>query len=247
MSINIVKSTTDSNTIRNIVNEVVSDQLFLRNIIQQLSLENCVQKELGLKLPSHVQRIKDKVKTYVHEITNTKLTDFQRDTIPSQVAKELTNQITAFLNNNTQMNQIIDYHTTQLNKVLTDTASRTLAELVNEPQYHLTTNAHLNAMDTKCDLKILEIQSVLNQQLTNNYQFFNEQLTSLKNTNDRELKELKDTLQDVKQFKNDFSSYKVITSHHDKHIKEVNDKVTSLQWLFGISIVVFGTALYILK
>lgn len=155
------KSSTESSDIKTIVIEVMNDQLFLRNMIHQLSLENLVQKELNTKLPTHEKRMKEKVKTYVHDIISNKLKDFQRDTIPSCVAKELTNQITSFLNNHVQMNNIIEYHTTQINLMLTETARKTLADLVDEPQYHITTTAHLNSMDTKCELKILEIQNVL--------------------------------------------------------------------------------------
>lgn len=231
--------------IKSIVNEVVSDQLFLRSLIQQLSLENCIQKELNIKLPTHEKNIKNKVKTYVHDLINNRLSDFQRDTIPSQVAKELTNQITTFLANNVQITQIVDYHTAQLNAVLTDTARKTLAELVDEPQYHLTTTAHLNAMDTKCDIKILEIQNVLNQQLSNNYQAFTEQLNTLKNINNKELSELKETLHNVNEFEKEFSNYKVITSFNDKSIKYLNDKIVNTQWLLGIAFITGAISYYV--
>lgn len=251
MSITINKSAKQasnaSTDVKTVVIEIMNDQLFLRNMIQQLSLENLIQKELNNKLPDHTKSIKEKVKTHVHDIVNNKLKDFQRDTIPSLVAKELTNQITAFLNNHTQMNQLIEYHTNQLNAALTDTARKTLSDLVNEPQYHLTTTAHLTSMSTKCDLKILEIQSVLNQQLSNNYQSFDEQLKALKNTNNRELSELKDHLQETKQLNKDFSTYKVNTSCNNQSIQNLQTQVTTLQWLLGITMIAIGGLCYYKK
>lgn len=88
---------------------------------------------------------------------------------------------------------------------------------------------------------------MLNQQLSTNYQCFSEQLKTLKNINDRELNELKSNLMEVKQFNNEFSNYKVITSFNDNAIKNLHDKVVTLQWLLGLSWVVIGSVLYFKK
>lgn len=240
-------STSDSSNIKLLVTEVMNDQLFLRNILQQLSLENLIRKEINDKTPDIEKRIKSKVKNYVLETISTKLNNFQRDQLPSYVAKELVNQITTFLNNHTQITQLLDYHTTQLNVTLTETARNTLSKLVDEPQYQMVTTAHLNTITTKCDIKLLEIQAALNQQLSNNFQCFEEQLKTLKNKNDRELSELKTKLDETTQLAKDFADYKVATSFNNKQIKELNDKIITLQWLLGISWVIIGGAYYLTK
>lgn len=232
---------------KKLVQEAVNDRLFWNNIIQQLSLENLVQKEIALRLPSQEKTLRDKIKLSVNDMVAGKLRDFQRDQIPLTVAKELCGQITAFLTNHVQMSQIIQYHSDQLNLRLTETATRTLNKLVNEPEYHMTTTAHLNAISQKGDLKILEIQSDCNQQLNTNNLQFAEQLRQLKNTNDKELDELKDNLTMLKSLNKEFNNYKMFTSNHERCITLLNDKVTTLQWLLGTCIFAFSGALYLMR
>lgn len=173
-----------------------------------------------------------------------KLKDYTQHEIPSHVAKELTLQITNYLSNHIQMTQIINFHIEQLNLRLTQTATETLNKLMNEPQFHLTTKAYLDAIQQKGDLKLLEVETYCNQQLTRNYEQFSNQLIQLKRTNDKELSDLKDGLIKLDNVEKQLSKYERNLYNNEKSISYLNQKVETLQILLGFTCAIFSGTLY---
>lgn len=231
-----------SDDVKKLIKDTVNDKLLLNNIIQQLSLSDLVRQELNSKLPNQEKAIKDKVKVLVNEIVSKKLEDFRRDQIPLCVAKEITKEITNFLSNNIQILQITEYHTKQLDLKLSQTANDILNRLVNEPQYQMVTNAHLDSITLKCDNELLKVQSDCNKQLSDNYLKFNNQLSDLKRVNDKELSDLKDGLKQL----NELSNYRISTS---QTIKTLQNKINTLEWCVSClsGILVVGSLYFSLK
>ncbi|QKF94092.1 SH3 domain-containing protein [Fadolivirus algeromassiliense] len=198
------------------VRDAVNDELFWRDIIQRLSIGNTIQTELNSRLPSQVQ---NEARRVVSEMVTQKLNDYTHNQLPSHVSKELSLQITNFLTNHVQMNQILTYHSEQLSQKLLQIATDTLNRLVNEPQYQMTTNAHLQAMQQKCDGKISDIQIACNNQLSANSQKFNIQLDQMKQTANTEMAQLKDKLEKLDK--------------QNKKLVQLEGETSSLRWMLG--------------
>lgn len=222
---------------KKLVREIVNDE-FLNNTIHRLSINNLVQAEQKRFKSTIKQLVKDQLSEYSLKL-------------PIYVAKELKSQVTDFLSNNVQVLQLVNYHTDQLSLRLTQTASQTLEKLVNEPEYQMTTNAHLDALDKKCDIKIVDIQNLFHNQLTLNGKLFDDQLTTLKKTNDQELSELKEGLSKLNTLNNDFSLYRMNSAQQQKaanaRIKKLESTVTIAGWLIGTTVTVTLGLLYLLK
>lgn len=241
-----------TNEFKKLVKEAVNDEMFYSRIIQQLSIGNLVQQELNSKLPSLQETLKAKTKVLVGALTTEKFREYSQNQIPSCVAKEISSQIDKFLSNNIQVLQMVDFHTNQLNSKLTQTATETLVKLVNEPQYQIVTSTHLSAMDQKCELKIFEIQTACNQQLTNNYSKFTDQLKELKQTNDKELSQLKGGLKELKDLDANFSNYRMKSTQrlnvlNDRIIMLEQQSTNVLKWLIGLSCTALAGAFYLIK
>lgn len=224
------------------VKNAVNDELFWRGIIQQLSIENLIKEAIDNKLLSQEKAIKDKVKILVCE----KLREYAQNEIPTNVAKELTIQITNYLNSHHQMQQMLTYHIQQLDLKLTDTATQTLTKLANEDQYNLVTKIYLEAIQQKGDLKLMEMQSDFNQQLSENNRLFTNQLTELRKTNNKELSDLKDGLVKLDNVEKTLSKHRQTILDQDRKIIVLQTEISNLQCLFGIGCIMFTGAIYYL-
>lgn len=198
------------------VRQAVNDQMFWRDMLQQISINSLVQTELNNKLPTQVQNEAQKIVT---NMVMTKLNDYTNNQLPSHVAKELNAQVTSYLNNNVAMQNILAYHSTNLTNELMRIATETLNKLVAEPQYQMTTNAHLNVMQEKCNRQLAAIETSCNNQLAANSLAFNKQLVELKEKNEREMASLKASLDKVDKL--------------NKKISYLESYNSSTRWMIG--------------
>jgi len=175
---------------------------------------------------------------------NEKLKEYARNEILTNVAKELTNQITNYLNNHLQMQQIMTYHIQQLDTKLSDTATQTLIKLANEDQYHLATKIYLDAIQQKGDLKLMEIQSDFNQQLSENHKNFTDRLAELKKVNNKELSGLKDGLSKLDNVEKTLMKHRQTILDQERTIDMLRTEVSNLQLLFGLGCLVFTGVIY---
>ena len=169
------------------VRQAVSDEMFWRDLLQRYNVD--------LQIPNQV---KYQVQNIVPKIVQEQLDNYTKIQIPSHVAKNMAEQVTGFLNNHNQMNQILLEHSLKLNEQLTNSAKDTLDRVTNEEQYHQVTNSHLKNMNNRFEDVMKSIENNATLQLDNqNKVFYN----NMKDMHDRvaaEIKTLKETNEKLK-------------------------------------------------
>ena len=173
------------------VRQAVNDQLFFSTFINQLNMNQLIKEELTRQIPG---LIKTEAQLASKSVTDKRLDNFIEKQLGSYIANELNKQIPGYLNNNSQMQQILSLHSSNLNQQLLVSATNTLNQLVNEPQYQMVTVSHLNAMQQKCDHQRSEFQMQQDQQLNKQKAVFNSQLNEMKNDYQRQMDQLKTNL-----------------------------------------------------
>lgn len=160
------------------VRSAINDEMFWRDLFQKYNVQSAVRDELNNILPGKVKSEADKI---VRKQVKEQLDNYTQFQIPCHVAKGLSEQITGFLNNNVQMNQIVVQHSQELNQQLYDNASQILSKVVNEEQYHEVTNLHISVMKQKYDNKLKSIEDSAQRQLNRQDLYFGQKLTSIEN------------------------------------------------------------------
>ena len=178
------------------VRDAVNNEMFWRTLLDTWRIDSKIKDEVNNQL-SNTNKIRDIAKTEAHSVTD-KLVKNQLDNytmfqIPSHVSKALSEQITGFLNNNIQMNQILSQHSQNQNQSLYNSAMETLNRIVNEPQYHMVTTAHLGAIDMKFNKSLQCIEERANSELARHTESFNNQLHEFNKKVANELKIVTET------------------------------------------------------
>lgn len=158
------------------VRSAINDEMFWRDILQRYSVQSLVRDELNNSLPSQVRLEADCI---VNKLVNDKLKDYTQFQIPSHVAKALSEQVTRFLNNNVQMNQILAQQSASLNHSLSESAAATLHRVVNESTFHETTRLHVAAQKQIYDEKLKEISDSALKQLYQQEDRFKHKMTEM--------------------------------------------------------------------
>lgn len=223
-----ILSFSQTDKFRKAVRTAVNDEMFWRDIINRLCIGTTVQSELDSRVPPLVQ---NEARRVVNDMVTDKLNNYTKFQIPAHVAKELLTQITNFLANHIEMNKILTSHSETMKQELLKVATDTLNKLVNESEYQVVTNAHLQAVDQKCDGILSKVHTACNQQLTTNSQAFTSQLTLMQQANNVEVDKLKDKTNQVDRLTGKLTN--------------LEREISSLRWLFGsattvLSIVVLG-------
>lgn len=209
------------------VKNAINDEMFWRDLFQRYNITSMVDTEISNKVPNKVKKEIDKLVPTQVEL---KLNNFTSTQLPNLVVKEVNSAVPNYLNNSSQMQQILNYHSSNLNKLLQDLATETLNKVVNEDQYHITTNLHLTATQQKCDSKlseinqtfdnkIIEISSKANDQLQYNSILFKSQLEDIKTNVNTQLKDLREGISKVDKL------YKKIDKLEKENI--------SMKWMLG--------------
>jgi len=146
-----------TNEFKKHVRQAINDEMFWRDILTKYNITDGVKKEIDNQLRDKMPtQVKNEAKAIINKMVN----DFEKTMtqkldqciqfgIPNSVAKALHDQITGFLNNHTQMNQIMAQHLANLNSELYASVANILHKLVNEDQYHQVSNAHMESMKVK--------------------------------------------------------------------------------------------------
>lgn len=216
------------------VRDAINDEMFWRNILQTYSISSMVQTELTNSVPIRVQNEANKI---INKMVDERLDNYTKFQIPSHVSKALSEQIAVFLNNNAHMNQILETHSASQNMQLYSSAMETLHKVVNEPQYHMVTNAHIDAMKTKYDESLLTINKNAEQQVLSNESKFNLQIESFKHQVNSETALLTET--------------RVKLSQAETRIAELSNDIGIIKVILGAFVgfcaVGFGAMGYVMK
>jgi len=170
------------------VRRAVNDEMFWRDLLQRSNISMLVQNEMNNKLPSSVSQ---EVRNIVPRMVQDQLDNYTRIQIPNQVAKNLSDQISVYLNNNQQMQQILHNHSDKLNTELDSSARDILNQVTNEEKYQTVTNSHIDNMNNRFTINT-------NTQLAQQQGEFNSNLQMMKNQVNNEIKNFIDTNNKVK-------------------------------------------------
>lgn len=197
------------------VRRAVNDEMFWRDLLQKFSIKDLIQTEVTNRVPNEVRNI-------VPNIVNQQLDNYTRIQIPSHVAKNLAEQITGFLNNHVQMQNILENHSKKLNEDLYVSAKSTLDRLTNEEQYHSVTKSHLENMDKRYNSEIDIFKGISKGLLKSQENTFVDSLESMKNQVNKETENIRNI---------------------DNECKSLRAEITTMKWLAGSLFVVTGVSL----
>jgi len=122
-------------TFKQYVREAINDELFWKQIFNDMRINNQVDTALSDKVP-------ERVRNY--------LTDY----LPAKVTQEIMHQLPNVVSNNYQMQQLFQTHKEQLKSALDSAASTILAKIVDEDQYHEVNRAYFVAFNNRADKTI---------------------------------------------------------------------------------------------
>jgi hypothetical protein len=117
------------------VRDAINSELFWRDLFDKYRIESKIDTHLSDKVP---KLVRENV-TY---------------SLPGLVAKQLSEQLPTFLNQNVEMQRILTKHSQRLNTSLEETARRHLERIVHEDTYHEVHKAFFDAIDARADEKI---------------------------------------------------------------------------------------------
>lgn len=233
ITLKLSQSSNFKESIKTLIKQTVNDELFWRDFINNLNLDSKINNQLNAKVPVLV---KDETIKIVKRKVEIYLKDHSRE-LSSQVemlvSKELNKQVTSYLNNHSQMKQILEHHSNKMTGELQTIAKDTLERIVNEDEYHEITNAHLIGVDKRCNDCIKKHDENIKSQLNSNEEKFKQQITNSENHYKGKIKDLEYRLS---AFDSSNSKIKNLMEKTDKQ----KNKIENLEWALGIVTVLFS-------
>ena len=237
-----------TNDFEKYVKKVINDELFWRDLFQTFNIKPLVQNELNDKVPTLVKNEANKVikelTKDMNKLVKDQLDNYTQFQIPSHVSKALADQITGFLNNNTQMNQILIQQSNALNQQLYNSATDILTKLVNEEQYHQLTNLHISAINSKCDEALKNQQGDANRQLSSQDRTFNLKLNQMQQQVSSELVTITQANEQIKEQKSKLEKQQSKLEKMEKTVSSLTFTINILG--LGLAIVT-GVGFYLFK
>ncbi len=187
-----------SNSFKRYVRQAINDEIFWRDLLNNININNNIDNRLTSKLPDQVRH---QLECMLPNMMEARYLNYIINRFPNQVSKEISNQLPVYLNNNYQMQQILDAHKISLKEKLELTVREILDKISNDPKYQEVVNSHLSAIDHNAEQKLDEITSNANTQLTNIQTFFDNQMKVMKKRVDENLSEFINLKKEVEQLK----------------------------------------------
>lgn len=157
------------------VQQIVSETSFMNNWLRQLQFDNKLDDAINNKVP---KKVKSEIKKLTNEIkllVENQLKSHSNE-IPKHVSAVLTEKISFYLSNHTQMTNILTQHSSNLTAALLGTATDFLTKISNEEQYHMMTDQYIEACKNKFDIAITDSNINANRQLLSNGEVLKDQL-----------------------------------------------------------------------
>jgi DNA anti-recombination protein RmuC len=215
------------------VRAAINDELFWRDMFNKMSVNDMVRRELDNKIPSIKNDVVNEARhiatNTANNVANDKLNNYSQYQLPGHIAKALQDQVTSYLNNNVQMNQILTNHSQSLNQQLYATAQEILAKLVAEPQFQQIQIAHTHQMTLSFNEFMEKIRISANQQLDANTNQFKVQMSDMQKQVKEELK----TISEANRRLDDLSDKLVKTINNVHKLEEQNNSLSLSMKLMG--------------
>jgi len=222
-------------TFKQLVRDAINEENYWRDMLHKCNVTTMVDDRLKSELPRKVEHHVNNLVPSVVQNQFRQLSNYYTTyDLPSLVQKLINEKMPVYLNDNNRMQTLLNEHKEKLNLQLVQTASETLARLVDEPQYHAVQKAHLHAIDSHVDLKIRDTDQLIGKMLSSNEQKINNQLNDMQTQATRKLSELQTEINKIGQ----------LTTQVDKLV----NKVKTLEeknyyknlYIGGLSVTVFG-------
>jgi len=229
---------------KNYVRDAVNNEMFWRTLLDTWRIDSKIKDEVNNQL-SNTNKVRDIAKsealTVSDKLVKDQLNNYTLIQIPSHVSKALSEQVTGFLNNNSQMNQILAQHSQNQNQLLYNSATETLNRVANEPQYHVVTNAHIEAMTNRFNENLQVIDKKAHAELLNRENTFNNQLKEFN-------QKVNNELQIVIETKTRMNNIDIQVMDLNNKINKLEQANSTLQWgngLFMVVITCIGLSTYL--
>lgn len=177
-----------SDEFKTTIKTIIDDRMFFQNLFQKYYLAGNINDEIRSQLPRETNKI-------VTPIIESKLSTFTLTTLPQLVNNQLNVQLPAYLNNHSQMIDILNKHTTNLESKLTDASHKVMVSVVNDKKYNKLSDLHFNEIHRKSDIKLVDIQKQIDNQIV-----------SIKSAVDKDMSDLKSSLNTIDQLHNKVNS-----------------------------------------
>lgn len=197
------------------VRQAIEEQSYWNNLVSKINISHQIDEKLKYDLPD---KVNSEMERKLPNMLDNKMNYYYLTILPTQVANQLDTQITKYVNNNFQFQNILEKHKSDLNQQLEIGAKKILTEVVDDPNYHKITTEHLNAIDKKGEQKITQISKTAENKFTSIDEKFNDNIKNMKHDVENTLSSLKQSLnsvarleKEVQTLKNDVASLKGTT------------------------------------
>ena len=192
---------------KNYVKEAINDELFWRDIFGKYSLENTIDSTLQAKM----RKIREEIKTTIDD----QISHFATYSVPGLVSKSLNDQISIFLLNNAQMQNMLHIHLDKTKEQIKITAHDIMDKISNEDKYHTMMIKSGESLDNRIN-DIIRIEEMR----------FNSKLIEMQNHFNNYLNEINTNIASkIKHIDN----LEITVSEHQKDINELKRNITVLQ------------------
>jgi hypothetical protein len=220
-----------SNKFKKYVKQAVNDEIFWRDLLNNININNNIDNRLNSMLPCN---IRNQLEFILPKMMETKYLEYIVNKFPNQIAKEIDIQIPIYLNNNHQMQQILNAHKNYLKQELEEIVKEILDRISNDPKHQQIINSHLDAINCNAKRKLDVIASNANIQLFDSKQNFDQEMIRMKNSFDQNLSDLTDQLEKVSTLKKEINILKE---------KQQND-INRIKWIMTSSLIITSAVTY---
>ncbi len=228
---------------KNYVRNAVNNEMFWRTLLDTWRIDSKIKDEVNNQL-LNTNKVRDIAKSEAQKVTDKlvkdQLTNYTLIQIPSHVSKALSEQISGFLNNNSQMNQILTQHSQNQNQLLYNSATETLNKVVNEPQYHIVTNSHIDAMNQRFNESLQCIDKKASCELLKHENTF---INRLKEFNQKVSNEIQ-TLVETKNLVSNMDKQLIDLNLKINKLEQANNTLQLITCITCISVVITGLGIF---
>lgn len=133
------------------VRQAISNEMFWRDLLTKLNLSNEIRTELNTQVPNLVRTELDRT---MPNLVKSRIIEYLNDNLEKMIAKEMKSQLISYLENSPQMQKILTDHIRDITNILETKVREILAQIIDDPQYHVITSVHLQKMENKCEVQI---------------------------------------------------------------------------------------------
>lgn len=188
------------------VRDAIDDRMFWNNIITNMNLNSTIESKISSTVPKDVKNEVDRI---LPGLVETEFMKYSHNKLPKEVVKEVSTQMVLYLNNNYQMQQILETHKSNLNKILESSVREIMDRIMKDPKYQEVCDNHLRIINQNADNTINEMQKRFDNEMNLMIKRFNNQFDTISNLQ-KKVTDLEKSTKNIE--KEQRSNLKIITT-----------------------------------